>query len=185
MPLKPWKKLGEHTVVENPWWVYKKDDCRLPSGKMGEYHYVHSQGSALVIPMMSDGRILMVNQYRYLCQKESIEFPCGSVRQGSSHEETARSELREETGYAGDPLSLIAEFNPYNGVTDEMCRVYLARALRYVGGTPDETEEFELMRFLPQEVDSLVVNGTIWDGMSIAAWFVAKNMISQLNWSAQ
>ncbi len=175
MPLKSWKKLSETIVFKNPWWTYKRDTIEIPSGKRGEYHYVHTDGSSMVIPIMGDGTVLLVNQYRYLVGKESLEFPCGSVKEGSTHVETARNELREETGYGAESLSMVGEFNPYNGVTNEMCRVYIARDLRYVGGTPDETEEFELVRATPAEIEANIAGGVLWDGMTIAAWSIAKS----------
>jgi ADP-ribose pyrophosphatase len=180
MPLKPWKKLSESVVFRNPYWTYKRDAFELSSGKPGEYHYVHTNGSSMVVPVAGDGALLLVNQYRYLPGKESVEFPCGSVKDGSTHEETARDELAEETGHSAGILLPAGEFNPYNGVTDEMCRVYVARDLRFVGGTPDETEEFELLRLTPAEVEARIRSGAIWDGMTIAAWFLAKAEIDRI-----
>ncbi|OGP77602.1 MAG: hypothetical protein A2Z40_04510 [Deltaproteobacteria bacterium RBG_19FT_COMBO_60_16] len=175
MPIKAWKKLSESIVFRNPWWTYKRDAFELPSGKSGEYHYVHTNGSSMVIPILEDGTMVLVNQYRYLLNKESLEFPCGSVKEGSTHDETARQELAEETGYSAKSLVLAGEFNPYNGVTDEMCRVYVARELQYIGGMPDETEEFEIVRATPAEIDAHIGAGAIWDGMTIAAWSIAKS----------
>lgn len=174
MPLNSWKKLTESILFTNPWWTYKRDTCELPSGKPGEYHYVHTNGSSLVIPVLNDGKILLVKQYRYLVNRESVEFPCGSVKTGSTYDQTAWHELAEETGYSAKHLFLIGEFNPYNGITDEMCHVYLARDLQLVGASPDETEEFELMPLLPEEIHASIKDGTIWDGMTIAAWGIAR-----------
>jgi 8-oxo-dGTP pyrophosphatase MutT (NUDIX family) len=178
MTLGIWKKLSESVVFKNPWWTYKKDIYELPTGKPGEYHYVHTNGSAMTIPVMRDGKMLLVRQYRYLNHKESIEFPCGSVKDGSTYDETAAHELAEETGYSAGSISMVGEFNPYNGVTDELCHVYVARELVHVGGRPDETEEFELVPMMGDEIDSSIRNGTIWDGMTIAAWFVAKGAVA-------
>jgi ADP-ribose pyrophosphatase len=175
MPLKTWKKLSESIVFKNPWWTYKKDTFELSSGRPGEYHYVHTNGSSMVVPILGDETMVLVNQYRYLLNKESLEFPCGSVKDGSTHDETARQELAEETGYSAKSLVLAGEFNPYNGVTDEMCRVYVARELQYIGGTPDETEEFEIVRATPAEIDAYIGSGAVWDGMTIAAWSIAKS----------
>jgi len=174
MPLKPWKKLSESVLFKNNWWTYKMDAVELPMGKSGEYHYVHSNGSSMIIPIMNDGRVLMVKQYRYLAEKESIEFPCGSVKDGSTHDETAWHELAEETGYSSNRLFMVGEFNPYNGITNEMCHVYIARELQHVGGTPDETEEFELRPMSSEEIENSIRSGVIWDGMSIAAWHIVK-----------
>ena len=177
MTLKSWKKLTESILFRNPWWTYKRDTFEMPSGKNGEYHYVHTNGSSMVVPILGDGKLILVNQYRYLVGKESIEFPCGSVKDGSSHDETARHELQEETGFSAKGLFPVGEFNPYNGVTNEMCQVYVARGLEYVGGTPDETEEFEIVRLAPAEVDERIRAGAIWDGMTIAAWSIARGRI--------
>lgn len=177
MTLKSWKKRTEATLFRNPWWTYKRDEFELPSGKPGEYHYVHTNGSSMVVPVQEDGRLILVNQYRYLAGKESIEFPCGSVKDGSTRDETARLELLEETGFSAKRIFPVGEFNPYNGVTDEMCGVYVARGLEYLGGTPDETEEFEIVRLAPEEIDERIRRGAIWDGMTIAAWSIAKGSL--------
>jgi ADP-ribose pyrophosphatase len=179
MALTPWKKRFESIVFRNPHWTYKRDVFELPSGKPGEYHYVHTNGSSMVVPVLGNGTLLLVNQHRYLLDRESVEFPCGSVKDGSTHEETARQELTEEAGYFAGSLFLAGEFNPYNGVTDEMCRVYIAGDLRYVGAKPDETEEFELLRVAPADVEERIRSGAIWDGMTIAAWFLAKTEINR------
>jgi ADP-ribose pyrophosphatase len=177
MALKSWKKLSEKIMFRNPWWTYRRDTFELPSGRPGEYHYVHTEGSSMVVPVLNDGSLVLVNQYRYLMGKESIEFPCGSVKEGATHDGTARDELGEETGYSAKRLDMVGEFNPYNGVTDEMCRVYVARGLDYVGGTPDETEEFEIVRMTPGELDERIRAGVVWDGMTIAAWAIARGRL--------
>jgi ADP-ribose pyrophosphatase len=177
MSLKPWTAISRLQVIKNPWWTYCRDAVGLPSGKEGEYHYVHSLGSSLVIPVLDDGHLLLVNQYRYLGGKESLEFPCGAVKEGSTHDQTARHELEEETGYSAGKMALAGRFNPYNGVTDEICHVYVARDLRHVGGTPDETEEFELVSMGAEQISQFIMNGTIWDGMTIAAWALAQRAV--------
>ena len=179
MTLKRWRKIHQTTVSVNHWWTYLKDDFELPSGKTGEYHYVHTGGAALVIPVLDDGRLVLVNQYRYLCNRESLEFPCGGVKDGSSHDETAWHELIEETGYRSDRLFLAGEFNPYNGVTDEICRVYIARSVVQVGGKPDETEEFEVLTLSVEEIDAKIFSGQIWDGMTIAAWGIVRPRLAK------
>jgi ADP-ribose pyrophosphatase len=178
MSLKPWKKLSEEALFKNNWWTYKRDMYELPSGKVGEYNYVHIGGSAMVVPIMKDGQVLLVNQYRYLNSRESLEFPCGSVKERMTHDEAAWHELAEETGYSSNRMFLAGEFNPYNGVTNEICKVYIARELQHVGGVPDETEEFELVALTADEIDAKIQSGEIWDGMTIAAWCIVKAKVN-------
>lgn len=177
MPLPRWKKLRQVVELKNPWWTYRHDELELPSGQKGEYHFVHVNGSSMIIPIMDDGRMILVNQYRYLRDKESVEFPCGSVKDGSTYDETARVELVEETGFDAKELRSLAEFNPYNGVTDEMCRVYLARNLVPAYAKKDDTEEFEHLILTPREFEQRIQSGEIWDGMTLAAWTLVKHKV--------
>ena len=177
MSLKPWQKIRQEFEIKNPWWTYRKDEVLLPSGKRGEYHFVHVKGSSMVIPVLDDGKLILVNQYRYLADRESLEFPCGSVKEDSSYEETARHELAEETGYETKELKCVAEFNPYNGVTDEICKIYIARGLKPVKTTHDDTEEFEQVHLSPKELEKKILSNEIWDGMTLATWALIKHLI--------
>ncbi len=177
MLLRKWTKRSESIVQTNPWWTYKKDECTLPNGLPGEYHYVHTHGASLIVPVRKDGRIVLVNQYRYLLDKESLEFPCGGVKEGSDHEKTAIEELEEEAGLIAGDWMIAGEFNPYNGVTNEICRVYIARNLQEVPPRPDATEEFEVRTMTPQEFEAKIVSGVVWDGMTMAGWMIARTYI--------
>jgi ADP-ribose pyrophosphatase len=177
MALRRWRRLSGEVVARNPWWTYRLDRCELPSGAPGEYHFVHTPGSAMVVPVEADGRVLLVNQYRYLLDRESLEFPGGGVKEGSTHEAAARAELAEEVGRTAATLEPVGTFNPFNGVTDEMCRVFLARGLRPVEAAPDETEEFEVLALAPAEIDARIRSGEIWDGMTLAAWCLARGLL--------
>jgi ADP-ribose pyrophosphatase len=177
MSLQPWKKVRQVFELKNNWWTYRKDEVALPSGKPGEYHFVHVVGSSMIVPVLDDGRLVLINQYRYLADRESLEFPCGSVKEGASYEETARQELAEETKLSAKNLILAGTFNPYNGVTDEMCRIYIARGLFPVHAMHDETEEFEEFRLTVTELEEKIRTGCIWDGMTLATWTLAKHFL--------
>lgn len=170
MKLPPWRKLAEETRAVNPWWIYKCDAFELPSGSRGEYHYVATHGSAMVIPLLADGRILMVRQYRYLNGRESLEFAGGGVKQGATHEQTAAEELAQETGLRAGRLEPIGEFNPFNGVTNEICRVFVARDLSDGALPPDETEQIAAEPLEPRELEERIRRREVWDGMTLAAW---------------
>ena len=177
MSLKKWKKLSETVLIKNSWWTYKKDKTILPSGKLGEYHYVHTNGASMIVPVLNDNKVVLVNQYRYLNDRESLEFPCGGVKKGNTYENTAMNELEEEAGFIAHDWKMAGEFNPYNGVTDELCRVFIAKNLVAVQSKPDETEEFETLTLKPDEIDARIASGAIWDGMTIAAWMKVRTQI--------
>jgi ADP-ribose pyrophosphatase len=172
--MKPYKAIAKKVAYENPWWRYCRDQVELPSGKLGEYHYAQTNGSAMVIPVEQNGNLLMVQQHRYLGNRVSIEFPCGGLKTGVSYIEAAKDELVEETGFAANEFKEIGAFNPCNGLLDEICKVYVARDLEFVGARPDETEDIELLHLTIEEIGARIVDGTIWDGMTMAAWMLAK-----------
>jgi ADP-ribose pyrophosphatase len=172
--MNPYKTLEKKIISENPWWRYCHHQITLPSGKVGEYHFVETNGSSMIVPVTKEGRFLLVRQYRYLGDRDSLEFPCGGLKAGATFEETALHELGEETGYKPGRLQEIGQFNPCNGLINETCTVYLAENLSYIGARPDETECFELEQLTAQEIDARIKDGTIWDGMTIAAWMIAK-----------
>lgn len=177
MPLQRWNKQSEKTVTGNKYWVYKVDEFKLDNGTQGEYHYVHTLGSTMIIPVTDKNTILLVKQFRYLIQKESIEFPCGSVEEGLSIEENALKELREETGYSSEILKPAGYFAPYNGVSDELCSVFIAKNLFHAPLPVDSSEECELIERTFDEIELMINTNEIWDGMTLAAWSLAKKFI--------
>ena len=173
MSLKKWNKLGQKTVFKNDHWTYNLDQFEIEGITKSEYHYVHSPGSTMVIPKLKNNNLLLVNQFRYLNQKESLEFPCGSIESNLSREENALKELREETGMSGK-LNFIGEFSPYTGVSDEICSVFLATDLIESPLPSDLTEEFELVEFSINNFEKLIEDNSIWDGLTLSAWLLAK-----------
>jgi ADP-ribose pyrophosphatase len=175
--MRPYKQISSAAIFSNPWWRYCLDQVELPSGKPGEYHYVLTNGSSMVVPVDKDEKLLLVRQYRYTGKRDSIEFPCGGLKAGATYEETAKNELIEETGFLAETMEQVGVFNPCNGLLDEMCSVYIARNLSYIGASPDETESFELVRLTIDGLDRSVRNGSIWDGMTLAAWAIARPVL--------
>ncbi len=180
MPLEKWKKLDEKIIFDNGFWQYKLDNFEF-NGRTGEYHYMHTCGSTMVIPV-SQGNLILVNQYRYLNDKEGLEFPCGAIEGGLSAIENAQKELREETGFMADKLVSAGSFSPFTGACDEICEVFIGLNLREAPLTPDDTEEFEIHKHSPEQVSLLIEKKIIWDGMTIAAWMIAhKTLMKILN----
>lgn len=175
--LKKLEQISTRLEKENPYWEYRIDEYKFANGNTGVYHYVNSRGSSMLIPIMDDGKIILTKQYRYLNQKVSLEFPGGGQENGLSNLENAKKELQEETGYSSENISKIGEFNPCNGVTNEICSVYTAKNLEYKGAKPEESEEIELVFMTVDEVKKAIVDGTLWDGMTLASWSIYSNQI--------
>jgi ADP-ribose pyrophosphatase len=175
MEIEHWKKVSTNIKHKNDWWSYRIDNYIFPSGKKSEYHYVHTAGSAFIIPILADGKILLVKQYRYLNDRISLEFPGGGIKDGQEPKDVARKELIEETCNDGE-LESIGIFNPYNGITDETCHVFIARNLRPSNKeTKDEFEEFEIVNLSINEIEEKIRTNEIYCGMTMASWVLAKS----------
>lgn len=168
--LKKLEHIKSEIVFSNNWWQYAKDTYVMPNGEQGDYHYVHSKGSTFVIPISEDNHFIMTKQYRYLNRNFSIEFPGGGLKEGVNPKLNALNELQEEAGYVSDNLVQIGTFNPFNGVTDEICYVYLAENCHFIGNNPEISEEFEILKLTENDIIKYIKKGEIWDGMTLAAW---------------
>ncbi|MBN2323860.1 MAG: NUDIX hydrolase [Spirochaetes bacterium] len=171
---RSWKTLLSEEVFSTPWMSIFHNQFEMTGGRRGNYFYLHTNGSALIVPVASDGKIILVRQYRYLTNSVSLELPCGGIKDGQDDEAAARAELVEETGFDCQKLKRAGRFLPYNGLSDEFCTVFVAWGLSEVGQRPDVTEEIEVVSLSPDEIDKLVERGKITDGMTIAGWKLAQ-----------
>jgi len=176
LSIKKLKTLKSISLYKNPYWEYRLDNYTLPEGKTGEYHYVHSPGSSMVVPVDDRGRLVLVKQFRYLWKMESIEFPAGGMKDPDPLV-TAKNELAEESNLAASNWKLVAEYNPFNGVTDEAARVYFASGLSKTKRDKDASEEFEVVKMAVPEFLTAVDKGKIWDGMTLSAWMLARQTV--------
>jgi ADP-ribose pyrophosphatase len=174
--LKRLKTIDTSIKYVNPYWEYRLDKYSMPSADIGEYHYVHSRGSTFIIPKLAEDSYVMTKQFRYLNQKESIEFPGGGLKEGLSFEANALCELQEEAGYIPGNFRFIGEFNPFNGVTNETCKVFLAENLTKCEAIPDYSEEFEIITLKKIDIINKIKKGEIWDGMTLASWAILLMM---------
>lgn len=174
--MKKWEKLSEETLHKNPWCEFKHDKYRLPNGKEGDYYYMQTPGAVCLVPVLDDGRVIMVKQWRYLFGRESIELPMGGVKRNQSYEEAVRAEIEEEAGYNGD-FHLVGWFVPTNGQVDEVMKVFLINNLKKTQSHPDETEEIEILYKTPEEIDKMIETNEIWDGETMAAWALARKYL--------
>lgn len=172
------QKLSEEVIHSNPWWDYKHDRYTLPNGQPGDYYYGEDSGSALIIPILDNGKLLLVVQNRYLLDKRSVEFPCGGLKKDEQPSEAATRELLEETGHASSDLIKIGSFDALNGLFKDTTHIFVARELTKTGEPQlDGTEEIEILFRRPDEFEDMIQRGEIWDGQTLASWAVARDKI--------
>ncbi len=171
------EKISSEVIHKTPRWDYKIDNFKQ-DGKIREYYYVQTLGSSMVVPVLDDGRLLLVRQYRYLEDKFSVEFPCGGMDVSETPTDAANREMLEETGFQSSDLIKIGSFAPCNGLLKEMCHIFLANELSEVSkpqSTEDEVTEVLMRR--PDEFENMIKHGEIWDGQVLAAWALVRDLL--------
>lgn len=165
------KKLSEEILHDNPWFKYKHDIFEFTDGRKGDYYYLETNGCVMIVPILDDGRLVLISQHRYLLDRLSIEFPCGGIHTAESPQQSAERELLEETGYSSTGFVKMGVFEGLNGAAKDGCHVFIANEMQKTSEQVlDEMENLEVIYRRPDEVDEMVRKNEIWDGKTLAAW---------------
>jgi len=170
--LKPWRRL-ESTRLQ---------DCRVfdvnavrfepPDGGAAETFYcIEAPDWINVIPLTANDDVLFVRQYRFGVRGFTLEIPGGMCDPGETPLESARRELREETGHEAGELIELGQVHPNPALQGNRCHSFLARDLSERGDPePDPHEEFELHRVPLDRVAHLIRTGEITHSLVVAAF---------------
>lgn len=165
----PFITQKSNQVYQNSWIRVDEHQIINPAGNPGIYGTIHFKNRALaIIPIDQNGNTWIVGQYRYPLGKYSWEIPMGGGLLGQDMLESAKRELKEETGLTADKWSEILVIHPSNSVTDEEGIVYLAENLTEGETEFEETEVLEVKKLHFLELLEMVMTGEITDGISIA-----------------
>ena len=143
------------------------DTVRLPSGRNVIREVVHHPGGVVAVPVLNDGRLLLIRQFRYPLQKYILEFPAGKLDSGQSPLDTMRRELEEETGYRAEVLRYEFSFHTSPGFCDEIIHLFLASGLTHVAQRLEEGEHITVERYTMEECLHMIETGEIADGKTI------------------
>jgi len=130
---------------------------------------VRNPPSAVMLPRDEDGRILLVRQYRVPLQQKLWEAPAGRSDPGEEPLETARRELKEETGYTASRWTRLTEFHPAPGFASERMAAFLAEDLTEGEPAPEPYEILERRWFDWAEALEMVRDGRLRDAKTIVA----------------
>ena len=172
-----WKVRGRRTIYESEWVNLRLYDVELPDGRVIEHHACEHPFHAVgVIPVLPDGRILLVDHYRFICGTRGYEIPSGRMEAGESAEEAGARELLEETGHAAASVRHVGRFNPSNGISDQVFHVVVATGVSPSPGALHDTNEIcGVGAFTLAEIVSLATSGRLPDGLTLAGLYLAEN----------
>jgi 8-oxo-dGTP pyrophosphatase MutT (NUDIX family) len=178
--LNPWKVIKEKKIYNNPWIDVIEYDVINPGGGTGIYGKVHFKNIAIgVLPLDENLNTYLVGQYRFALGQYSWEIPEGGGAIDTDPLESAKRELKEETGLVAKDWSQLIELHNSNSVTDEYARIYLARKLEQHTPAPEETEQLTLKKIHFEEVYKMVEDGLITDAMTVVAVLKVKLMLTE------
>jgi RluA family pseudouridine synthase len=165
----PWTKISECEVYDNPWINVNEHTVLNPSGNEGIYGKVHFKNQAVgVIPVDRNGYTWLVGQYRYTLDEYSWEIPEGGCPENESPLETAKRELREETGITAKTWTPILTMHLSNSVSDEIGYIFLAEDLEFGDAEFEDCEDIELMKVPFSTAFDMVMDCEITDSLSVA-----------------
>ena len=141
-----------------------KDTVRLPNGKESVREFCLHVGAVAVIPMLSDGRVIMERQYRYPHGRIFFEIPAGKLNfKGECALDAAARELREETGAVAGKYTHLGRLVPSPAIIDEEIELYLAEELTFVDRELDDDEFIDVEYVHIDELYKMVMDGQIED----------------------
>jgi 8-oxo-dGTP pyrophosphatase MutT (NUDIX family) len=174
----PWQILGERNIYDNKWISVTEYDVINPGGGKGIYGKVHIKNIAIgIVVLDEDLNTYLVGQYRFTLNEYSWEIPEGGGPLGVDPLESAKRELREETGLIAHEWSVIQKLHTSNSITDEFSLVFLARQLEQHDAMPEETEQLAVKKLPFEEAWQMTKKGLITDAISVAAIQRVKLML--------
>ena len=152
----------------------------LPMGLEASFGIIRHPGASLAVPVLDDGRVVILRQYRFAVATRLLEFPAGTLDDGEDPLSTMERELQEEAGYRASRWDSVGAMLPCPGYSDEVIHLFLARELTPLSERPagDDDEDLEVLLMQPAELDALLASGDEYlDGKSITAWLRAKQLL--------
>jgi ADP-ribose pyrophosphatase len=151
----------------------------LPSGGSKTRAVVRHPGAVAILPIFENGNICLIKNYRITVQQTLYELPAGTLEPNEPPLETARRELLEETGFRATSLEFFAAFYLAPGILDERMHLYIAQGLTAGATALEHGEEIENCILSWSDALTLIDNGLITDGKTIAALLMYERYLQR------
>jgi len=166
-PFPPFEVARSERIYDSHWCGLRRDELRLPDGALQEYHVFEVSNAVTVVPVRSDGSIVMIGQYRYPHGKTHWEIPAGRLHEGESPAAAAERELREETGHVAGKLLPLPGFYPTNGISAHYAHAFVALDCEERHQLElDPSEQLVVRVFTQREVEALLDAGLVADAFT-------------------
>lgn len=168
--MREFKRVDRQCVYEGAILEFCKDHVITPDNHEVDWDYLKHKGAAAVIPVMDDGRIIMVRQWRNAVDKFSLEIPAGGKDTiDEPTRECALRELEEEAGFRAGKIEFLQTIIPAIAYSGEKIDVYVAFDLEKTCQHFDEDEDIELEIYTVEELIDKILNNEINDSKTISS----------------
>lgn len=167
--------IKSNTIFDGNIIKVQVDHVQLPNGKTATRELVKHPGAVAVLPLTSDNRLVVVEQFRKPLEKVTVEIPAGKLEPGEDRLQCAKRELREETGYSAGKWSHLVSFYTSPGFADEEIHLYIAEDLQTGQAQPDDDEFVHVREITLNEALTLIETTHICDAKTVAAVYAWQN----------
>ena len=162
------KVLSSKIIYDGPVFGVRHDEVIEPGGIRTSRDLVTHFGSIVVLPVLPDGRILLIRQYRHAIGQYLWELVAGRVEKGENLLGAAKRELLEETGYTARRFRKLLRLFPTPGFLSEFMVIYAAEGLVAGAAQPEKDERIITRAFTLRELERWMRNGKLRDAKSLA-----------------
>jgi ADP-ribose pyrophosphatase len=160
--------LRSKTIYRGPVFGIRRDEVEEPGGVRTTREVITHSGSVVVVPVLEDGRVLLIRQYRHAARAFLWELVAGRIDEGESPRKAAARELIEETGYRAKRFRIFLDFFPSPGFLEEKMFILLAEGLSEGIAQPEKDERIESRAYDREELEQMIQKRIIRDGKTIA-----------------
>lgn len=153
---------------------FEQVSVRMPSGRTVRREVVRHPGAVLIVPILSDGRIVLIRNFRVALEDWLWELPAGTLGRDEPPRDCAARELIEETGYRAARIEPIADYLTSPGLGDEIMHAFLATGLVHIGQDLEDDESIEVRPVPPSEALAMIDRGDLRDAKSMLALLLAE-----------
>ena len=169
------KRLSRDLVQKGAIIDYYQDTVQVPNGNVVKWDFIKHNGAAAVVPVDSEGRLIMVSQYRNALDRYTIEIPAGGLNgPDEPTKDAAERELAEETGYRAEKLELLLTIRTTVAFCNEKIDIYVATGLTSGSQDLDEDEFVDVKAYTVDELLAKIYAGEIEDSKTVAAILAYK-----------
>lgn len=162
------KILKSETIYQGPVFGVRRDLVLEPGGIRTTREVITHSGSVVVLPVLPDGRILLIRQYRHATRQFLWELVAGRMEAGESPRRAAARELIEETGYRARRFRVFLDVFPTPGFLEERMYILLAQELTSGDARPEVDEKITPRAFTPAQLRQMIRRGKLHDAKTIA-----------------